>query len=192
MRCIIVPGNGCSSNIRAANWYGFAQDKLQATGLFSEVILTVMPDPYVAKESIWVPFLLDDLRADEKTLLIGHSSGAEATMRLLENKKLFGAVLVSACWTDLGDANEAASGYYARPWEWQAIKTNVGSFGIIQLHSADDPFIPLDEAQHVAESLGSDFRVFEDRSHFFDPSSIEDCLDEVVERAKRCALLGEN
>ena len=190
MRCIIVPGNGCSSNIRAANWYGFAQDKLQATGLFSEVTLTVMPDPFVAKESIWVPFLLDDLRADEKTLLIGHSSGAEATMRLLEKNKLYGAVLVSACHTDLGDANEAASGYYARPWEWQAIKTNVGSFGILQLHSEDDPFIPLDEAQHVAESLGSDFRVFEDRSHFFEPSAIEDCLDEVVERVKRCSPQG--
>ncbi len=55
--------------------------KLAKTGLFSEVVLTDMPDPYEAKEKIWVPFLLGHCKADEHTIMIGHSSGAEATMR---------------------------------------------------------------------------------------------------------------
>ena len=45
---------------------------------------------------------------DANTVLVGHSSGAVAAMRLLEKTPLLGAVLVSACHTDLGDAGERA------------------------------------------------------------------------------------
>ena len=87
------------------------QDKLLESKLFSDVILEVMPDPIEAKESVWVPHVLNAFRADDATIIIGHSSGAEACMRLLEKQKLFGAVLVSACHTDLGMPSEAISGY---------------------------------------------------------------------------------
>ena len=40
-----------------------------------------MPDPNVARESIWLPFIRDVLKADERTIVVGHSSGAEAAMR---------------------------------------------------------------------------------------------------------------
>jgi predicted alpha/beta hydrolase family esterase len=75
-----------------------------------------MPDPYAARESQWVPFILNTLKIDDKTILIGHSSGCEAIMRLLEKDKVLGVILVAACHTDLGDENERASEYYNRPW----------------------------------------------------------------------------
>jgi pimeloyl-ACP methyl ester carboxylesterase len=91
-----------------------------------EVICRNFPDPYTARESVWLPFIKNDLggslysvvvlirlrllvpigfyhAADENTILVGHSSGAEAIMRYLEKNKIHGAVLVSACWTDLGE-----------------------------------------------------------------------------------------
>jgi len=37
-----------------------------------------MPDPLKARESKWVPYILDTLQCDENTVLIGHSSGAGA------------------------------------------------------------------------------------------------------------------
>jgi predicted alpha/beta hydrolase family esterase len=130
-KCIILPGNGCSKGtIRQSNWYGWAEDAIREAGLFDEVILRDMPDPIKARENIWLPFIKDELHADENTVVIGHSSGAEAAMRLLESQPLLGIVLVSACWTDLGDAGERAAGYYARPWDWDAMKKNVGAFGI--------------------------------------------------------------
>ena len=43
------------------------------------------------------------------------------------------------------------------------------------LHSDNDPFIPLAEAQHVAEQLRADLRVKPKRSHFFTPG------EEIVE-----------
>jgi uncharacterized protein len=45
-----------------------------------------------------------NIKADENTILIGHSSGAEAAMRYLETYKLLGCVLVGACHTDVSGA----------------------------------------------------------------------------------------
>jgi len=62
------------------------------------------------------------LNCDSNTVIIGHSSGAQAALRYAENHSVHGLVLVSACVTDLGDANEKASGYYNRPWQWEQVK----------------------------------------------------------------------
>ena len=135
MRVVIVPGNGCSGDVRSANWYGWLEDELKACGEFSEVVLRTMPDPIRARERIWCPFLENECRCGSDTILVGHSSGAEAGMRLAETVKLAGLVLVSACHTDLGDAGERAAGYYSRPWRWADIRANCGF--IAQFHSSD-------------------------------------------------------
>ncbi len=80
-RVVIVPGNGCSP-VLEANWYKWMRDCL--------------------RETIWLPFIQNELRVDDNTILIGHSSGAVAGLRLLENVRLLGCVLVAACHTDLG------------------------------------------------------------------------------------------
>eukprot|EP01046_Picozoa_sp_COSAG06_P085827 COSAG06_NODE_32490_length_505_cov_0.921182_2_plen_124_part_01 len=124
---MIAPGNGCAS-IDTANWYRWAADEFRATGWFSEVICRSFPDAHRAREKVWVPFLQRQCACDGSTILIGHSSGAVACMRLLERPgtQLLGAVLVSACHTDLGDAGERAAGYYSRPWQWSKIRQGVG------------------------------------------------------------------
>eukprot|EP00960_Hanusia_phi_P047910 758651-Hanusia_phi.AAC.6 len=69
-----------------------------------------------AQEKIWLPFMKNELGADENSIIVGHSSGAEAAMRFIEEHKVRGVVLVAACHTDLGLPSEAISGYYNRPW----------------------------------------------------------------------------
>lgn len=115
-RIVIIPGMGCVP-ARDCNWYAWIQDELEKdkSGRFN-VILEDMPDPHAARESRWLPFIRDTLKIDNKTILIGHSSGCEAIMRLLEKDKVRGIILVAACHTDLGDENERASEYYNRPW----------------------------------------------------------------------------
>ena len=97
-RLVIVPGNGCT-NTEISNWYAWARDCLRGTGLFEEVVLPrAMPDPYRASETIWLKYLREVCHVDDvNTIVVGHSSGAVAAMRLLENTKLIGAVLVAAC-----------------------------------------------------------------------------------------------
>ena len=31
LRCVIVPGNGCTGRVADANWYGWLEDELTAT-----------------------------------------------------------------------------------------------------------------------------------------------------------------
>ncbi len=37
------------------NWYGWLESELLKLGM--EVLIQDMPDPYVAKESVWIPFV---------------------------------------------------------------------------------------------------------------------------------------
>jgi len=179
-RIVIVPGNGCAGAIERFNWYAWLRDVLLADGY--DVRLQSMPDPYEAKESIWLPFIHEQLQADENTVLVGHSSGAEAGMRFLERWPLRGLILVSACHTDLGVENERKSGYYDRAWEWEKIRANAG--WIVQFHSADDPFIPVQEARHVAGNIKSEYIEHSDRGHYLS-RQMQDVVD-VIRR--KCPL----
>lgn len=123
-----------------------------------------MPDPITARESIWLPFMEMELHCDEETIIIGHSSGAIAAMRYAETHRVYAIVLVAAYTSDLGDANERASGYFSRPWQWEKIKANCPH--IVQFGSTDDPFLPWKEQQEVADRLEAKLYKFTDRGHF--------------------------
>jgi len=168
-RVVIAPGNGGGS-ILDANWYGWITDELRDSGLFDEVVCRDFPDPVEAKRSIWLPFMLDTLRVAADTVLVGHSSGAEAAMRLAEENIVGGLVLVSACHTDLDDEGERASGYYppsGGPWNWEAIRKNCG--WILQFHSRDDSHVPVGEGRFVSKELRSEYTELDGHSHFFEP-----------------------
>ena len=180
---IVLPGNGCT-NIRRANWYGWLYDKLVEHYKSHETFSCKcenMPDPFVAKESEWLPFTRSELLGEEcYNIVVGHSSGAEAAMRLCEQTKVAGIVLVSACHTDLGMSSEAKAGYYNRPWEWDSIKSNT-EFRV-QLGSLNDRFIPFHEMEHVRDSLQPiEFHQYESKDHFMF-SKFPELFDIVTEK----------
>ncbi|KAK9967871.1 hypothetical protein ABG768_022820 [Culter alburnus] len=177
-RAVIVPGNG-AGNIEHCNWYGWAKKRISE---IPEVLCTLknMPDPVTARESIWLPFMEKDLKCDEETVIIGHSSGASAAMRYAETHKVFAIILVGAYTSDLGDENERESGYFSRPWEWEKIRTNVKH--ILQFGSTDDPFLPWEEQQEVADGLKTDLYKYSDRGHFQNTAFPE--LIDVIKKLK--------
>ena len=158
----IIPGNG-AGDVYKANWYGWLHSKLNVNPNIT-CLLENMPDPVVARESIWIPFMRNELAVNEKTLIVGHSSGACAALRFAEKYKVGGIVLVGAYISDLGDENEKASGYFNRPWQWDIIKSN--SRLIIQFASKDDPFLPWEEQEQVSKNLGAECFTYEDKGHF--------------------------
>ena len=183
VRAIILPGNGCDDIMRA-NWYGWLHGRLEEEGRFSEVVCCTMPDPHRARRKIWLPFILNTLAADETSVLVGHSSGAVAAMRLCETTRVAGLVLIAACHTDLGEPSETQAGYYppsGGPWQWETIRANTAG-NIAILHSDNDPFIPLDEPRHVAAQLRVPLREVPGRSHFFSPA------EEIVQAVNDVAL----
>jgi len=158
-KVILIHGNGGST--AGDIWLPWLERELARAGL--DVINETFPDNVKARAKYWLPFL-DELGADENTILIGHSSGAVAAMRYAETHRLAGSVLVGVCHTDLGDRGEAASGYYRAPWQWQRIRENQPWIGIF--NSVDDPCIPVAEARFVAAQLRCQYFEFTDRGHF--------------------------
>lgn len=179
VKVILIPGNGgCSP---ADCWYPWVEHALRARGL--DVINTQFPDSIKARAQFWLPFL-DELGADANTILIGHSSGAVAAMRYAETHALLGSILVGVCHSDLGDAFEAQSGYYAAPWQWQQIRDHQQFIAIY--NSTDDPHIPIAEARHVAAQLKASYFEFTHRGHFVDAQLAEVVayVTNVVDRGK--------
>ena len=161
--------SGCN-DVWESNWYGWLANELETLGSFSQVILRNMPEPDTAPEASWLPFIRREMSPDENTIVVGHSSGAVAAMRLMEETKLLGCVLVAAYYSDLESEHEAASGYFSRPWDWEAMRSNVN--WVVQFHSEvtfynlrvldyhylmqclltvagiqEDPLVPLREAE---------------------------------------------
>ena len=173
-RAILIHGNGGST--AADIWLPWVERSLAALGI--GVTNVTFPDNVKARAQYWLPFIAE-LGADEQTILIGHSSGAVAAMRYAETHRLLGSVLVGVCYTDLGDAFEAASGYYREPWQWQKIRDHQQWIAIYS--STDDPNIPIAEPRFVAAQLRCSYFEFNDRGHFVDARE----LPEVVQFVKR-------
>jgi len=179
---IILPGNGCR-NIEECNWYFNVSLELKKLSKNLEVVLRDMPDPLLARESIWLPFIENKLKCDADSIIIGHSSGAEAALRYAEFHQVLGLILVSACHTDLGDEYEKKSGYYSREWQWKKIVDNTKF--IIQVHSKNDPLVPIEEGDFVAKQLNSKYYVFESKGHFLSvdfPELIDIIKDELFSK----------
>ena len=160
IKVIFIHGNGNSTP--QDNWFTYVKTHLEKLNI--AVIARQFPDAMIAREKYWLPFLKNELRADKNTILIGHSSGALAAMRYAENNKILGSVLIGAMHTDLGYENEKLSGYYNRPFNWQAIKDN--QQWIVQFASTDDPWIPIKEPRHIHKQLDTEYYEFTNQGHF--------------------------
>jgi predicted alpha/beta hydrolase family esterase len=158
MKAMIIPGNG-NADISEI-WCPYVRDHLLKLKL--EVIAENMPDPELARKEYWLPFIKGKVEPD--SILIGHSSGAIATMRHLEKNTCSLAILIGAYHTDLGYDSEKKSGYFDEKWDWDAIKKNAKK--IVIFASKDDPFIPIEEAQYLKESLNAEYHEYIDEKHF--------------------------
>ena len=127
IKAILIHGNGGSKP--TDNWFPYLKRELEKIGIKTEA--PQFPDADLARASYWIPFLKDTLKADEKTIIIGHSSGAIAAMKFAEKNRILGSVLVGAYHSDLSIEKEKLSGYFDTPWDFEAIKKiNSGSFNL--------------------------------------------------------------
>eukprot|EP00696_Hemimastix_kukwesjijk_P019690 gnl/Hemi2/9041_TR3126_c0_g1_i1.p2 gnl/Hemi2/9041_TR3126_c0_g1~~gnl/Hemi2/9041_TR3126_c0_g1_i1.p2 ORF type:complete len:167 (-),score=28.66 gnl/Hemi2/9041_TR3126_c0_g1_i1:176-676(-) len=164
-------------------WYPWLARKLKEQGY--DITLRGFPDPLYARESVWLPFMTEQLGAGPDTIVVGHSSGAAAAMRLVEKTRLAGVILVSAYHTDLGDETERESGYFSRPWNWAQMRANCPA--IVQFHARDDHLVPVEAARTVARELQTDYREFESGGHF-QGDTFPELLKVITERTWGCQI----
>jgi uncharacterized protein len=159
-KVVLIHGNGGGKP--TDNWFPYLKTELEKKGI--EVLAPQFPDSDLARASYWLPFLKNELKADENTIIVGHSSGAIAAMRYAEKNRLLGSVLVGTYHTHLGYDKEKQSGYFDTPWDWKAIAQH--QQWIIQFASSNDPWIPIDEARHVHDKLHTEYYEYTDQGHF--------------------------
>lgn len=154
---MIVPGND-GTPLHSTFWYSWLSRSLSLLFPSLQIILQDMPDPKLAREVHWLPYIIEKTQSFSTRFLVGHCSGALAIMRLLENYRVDGVFLLCGCVNDLGLEEERLSGYYPqqidgsiRPWRWDLMRKNAGF--IVFVGSQDDPFIPLEEMREIKEKL---------------------------------------
>ncbi|KAF9352655.1 putative hydrolase rbbp9 [Mortierella sp. NVP85] len=187
-RIILIPGNGVY-DVNMAMWYpsivnalASATDPGTGQQLFpGGGVLRNFPDPLYAHEHIWHKFMKEEIKIGEEDVVVGHSSGAASIMRFIETNKVGGVVLVSAYHTDLDNETERESGYFNRPWNWDAMAKNTR--WIIQYSSKDDPLVPIEEQRHVASKIpGVEYIEFEDRGHFNQIRVFPELIAKIVQK----------
>lgn len=181
-KIIVVPGNG-NTNVEKDMWFLWLKNQLKNKNM--NVICRNMPDPELARKKYWLPFIEKELKADAQSIVIGHSSGAVAALRYLENHKLRGVIIVGAYYTDLGYEEEKKSGYFDDDWNWAQIKKNAD--WIVQFASQNDPYISTKESRYVHQKLNCEYHEYKDLGHFGNDVNMNEFpqLMEVIERKTR-------
>lgn len=178
IKIILIYGNGKST--MNDHWLPYVKTELEKHGL--TVIAKDFPDLPLARSLFWLPFI-KQLGANENTVLIGHSTGAVASMRYAEQSKILGSVIVGAYYTDLGYADEKAGGYFDQPWDWDKIKQNQKF--IIQFASQDDPYIPIEDARFIHQKLNTEYHEYVDQGHMssdVNKTSFPDLVESLLEK----------
>lgn len=169
-RCIYIHGN--QTEHWSFGWALWLKAELERLGF--ETFFETMPDSIIARSEYWLPFLSDHVKAGENDILIGWSSGAVAAMRYAETQAIRGSVLVSPCYTDLDDELEKQSGYYAKPWDWEAIKANQQQIGLF--YGTDDPYIPQAQFQFIKNQLQAEAIAVPNGEHFTERTEFPELL----------------
>lgn len=174
-RAVIIPGNGCDEGADGLDdcmWYPWMAERLRALGY--EIILSGFPEPVRATESVWKGFVQELLSKcgdgsplGKDTLVVGHSSGAACALRLMEEHPVGACLLVSAYDSDLGDRLERESGYFSRPFNFEAMQKNTNG-KIVQFHSKNDHLVPVEVARALNAKLKCPYVEMADDGHFQD------------------------
>lgn len=174
-RIIYIHGNQVSHwSLSWSSWLKQELDERNYPSFFE-----TFPDSIIARSEYWLPFLKDYVKAGEKDVLVGWSTGAVAALRYAETNKILGSVLISPSHTDLDDEAEKQSGYFTTPWDWESIKGNQKQTAL--LYGDDDPYIPQEEFQFIAGQLGSKTVKIAGGKHFIERQTFPELLGYLFE-----------
>lgn len=173
-RIIFIHGN--QTEHWSFGWAPWLKQELENRGY--KTFFETFPDSIIARAKYWLPFLKDHIKAGENDVLVGWSSGAVATMRYSEKNKILGSVLIGPCYTDLGEELERQSGYYADPWNWENIKFNQTNIALI--YGDNDPFIPQEQFEFIAEKLKPNVIKIPNGKHFSEQNTFPEVLEYIL------------
>lgn len=145
-------------------WYPWFKTTCEEKGVSCEA--PVLPNANAPVLHEWLD-MLEGLRPDADTVLVGHSRGGMAILRWLEQApesvRVKKVVLVAVNNPAFKDG--AADDFYAKPgYDFEKIRSHCDEF--VLFHSHDDDFVPFAAGQSNAAGLHGRLRAYDGLQHF--------------------------
>jgi len=147
------------------NWFRWLKSSLEEQGL--TVWLPQLPHAEQPSLKEWVTFVRDNcpFSINDQTLIVGHSSGAILALIVAQqNKSSVGGVVAVSVFHDNSLDWNPNSRLFDVAFDWKAIQKNAQK--LLFMHSDNDPYVPLDQAQYVADHCQADMEVVPGQGHF--------------------------
>lgn len=157
-------------------WVARLHDELAAAGF--PTFFELFPDSIEARAQYWLPFLKEHVRVDEDDVLLGWSCGAVAALRVAEQTRVRGLVLVAPYYTDLGLEVVRRAGWVTDPWDWARIRANAGRIAIF--HGDEDPYVSQAEFAALSQRLNVAPQVMPGAGHFSEQDSFPELTSYIL------------
>lgn len=148
------------------NWFPWLKKELENKGW--KVWVPNLPQSDQPNIKHYNKFILEGKgwKFDKESVIVGHSSGAVATLGLLqdlpENLVINKTVLVSSFKNNLGWDN--LDGLFEKSFDFEKIKKQAKQF--IFIHSDNDPYCPLEHAKYLADKVDGKLIIKRGQGHF--------------------------
>lgn len=143
------------------HWYIEEKKLLEEKGYSVEI--PKMPGGRWPKQDEWLK-VIEDLKPDKNTVMIGHSIGSVAIMRYLEKTKSGVGKIFFVIVSAVNVGIEETENFFLKPFDWETIKGNVTEAYVIS--EKNDPYVPLKNGKQVADALSGAFMAVEGNTHF--------------------------
>ena len=147
------------------NWFQWLKNELEEKGL--NVWLPQLPQAEQPSLRKWQRFVKEEcpFPINEQTLIIGHSSGAILALVLAENNmEKIGAIVDVSVFHDNSLQWQPNDKLFDVQFDWTAIQQ--GAKELLFIHSDNDPYVPLNQAQYVATNSGGEMIIVPGEGHF--------------------------
>jgi predicted alpha/beta hydrolase family esterase len=151
------------------NWFPWLKKKLEARGY--KVWAPVLPGNHTPNRKIYNDFIFSQGGDLTDGIVVGHSSGAVSVLNLLMDKrcpKVNLAVMVSAWKGGVPlryepDNQQFKDLFPPDGFDFKLIKEEAGKIAF--LHSDNDPYCPLEQAEYLAKQLHAPLTVIHEGDH---------------------------
>lgn len=148
------------------NWFPWLKEELEAQGW--QVIAPDFPTPEKQSLESWKKeFKKYGKHIGKDSIFIGHSLGAAFALSVIEGAKqpVKAAYFVAGFVSPLGNEFDALNRtFLEKKFNWEKIRRNCGKFTIFA--SDNDPYVPLEKGEGLAQKLGAEAILVQGAGHF--------------------------
>lgn len=147
------------------NWFRWLEQELTNKGF--QVWLPQLPHPEQPSLQEWSDFVHKEcpFAINSETLIVGHSSGSILALVLTQqNSEPVGGVVAVSVFHDNSLKWEPNNKLFDVAFDWEAIQANTRK--LLFVHSDNDPYVPLHQAQFVADNCKAELLVIPGQGHF--------------------------